>query len=339
MRKREIVCEYQNYIFERTGEREQMWSNATSNDTATVNMWRTTWIANVRANHKRFGSFKEYGIGQIFGKHRYMPMIVAGSGPSLKHNGHKLKDRNGIPLISCLHNFHYLEDVEAPADYYVSLDAGPVTIEEVSEGGQRSEEEYWELTKDRTLIAFIGTHPKLLENWKGKIYFYNAPIPDEKYREECEKIETFKQWVSTGGNVLGASLYIAKGWLGAGTTIFVGADFSFGYDHKFHAWDSKYDEKMGHCIPAYDVFGNRVKTWRSYYNFKRWFEYVSLVVPGQYINCSEGGCFGSYPEGNLSSIKQMDLEDCYKMFNMCDNLIPLVENPDAEGDAGRILLF
>ena len=339
MRTREIICEYQNYIFERPGDRQRMWGEAVSNDERTVNAWRDTWISNVRENHKRFGRFADYGIGQLFGKHRFMPIIVVGSGPSLKFNAHKLKERNGIPVVSCLHNFHFLEDNDCPADYYVSLDAGPVTIEEVSEGGKRTEAEYWDLTKERTLIAFVGSHPKLLENWQGKIHLFNAPIPDDKYKEASDAVEPFRQWVSTGGNVLGASLYIAKAYLGAGSIVFMGADFSFGYDKKFHAWDSKYDATMGVCVPAFDVFGNKVATWQSYYNFKRWFEYITLNVPGDYINCSEGGCFGSYPEGNLSSIRQMDLEDCLKMFNMCDHLKPCIENPAIEGKENQILLF
>ena len=343
-RTREIVCEYQPYILGIPQSPTQMHEQACSNDGATIERWRDTWITNIRANKLHFGDFKSKSLGNLFGKYRYRPMIVAGSGPSLKFNVEDLKNRKDIPLISCLHNFHFFEDHGIAPDYYVSLDAGPVTIEEVSEGGSKSEEEYWELTKDRTLIAFIGSHPDLLKKWRGKIYLYNAPVPDQKFDDQLMEIEQFNVWCGNGGNVLGACLYISKVMFGAAAQIFIGADFSFGYDRRFHSWDSKYDKTMGHCIKAVDVFGNPVLTWQSYFNFKTWFDYISIQVPGVYINATEGGCLGAYPEGNLHTIKQMDLAKAIDQFTMCDHVKDQVLNP---GEAvahekygtNKILLF
>lgn len=341
-RVREIICEYQppfvpgitNAFAAPKAQHEQ----ACSNDGQTIERWRDIWIANIRQNKAYFGSFKTHSLGNLFGKHRYQPMILAGAGPSLKFNVGELKKRGSIPLISCLHNFHFLEDQGTPADYYVSLDAGPVTIEEVSEGGSKSEEEYWELTKDRTLLAFIGTHPDLIKKWRGKIYLFNAPVPDDKYQKALDEIEVFNVWVGNGGNVLGACLYISKAVFGAGASIFVGADFSFGYDQKFHSWDSKYDANKGYCVRAVDVFGNPVISWQSYLNFREWFVYVSRQVPGIYINATEGGCLGSYPEGNIHTIKQMDLAKAIDMFHMCDHLKDQILNPDDPAQQ-KILLF
>lgn len=338
MRTREIVCEYQPYITELPVSPQQMHQQACSNDGITIERWRDIWLSNIRENKTNFGSFKDHSLGNLFGKHRYLPVISAGAGPSLKFNVGELKNKGAIPLVSCLHNFHFLEDHGVPADYYVSLDAGPVTIEEVAEGGTRSEEEYWELTKERTLLAFIGSHPDLLKKWRGKIYFFNAPVPDQKYQEALDKIEVFNVWIGNGGNVLGACLYISKAIFGAGANIYIGADFSFGYDHRFHSWDSKYDKNMGHCVKAVDVFGNPVLSWQSYINFREWFVYVSRQVPGVYINATEGGCLGSYPQGNLHTIKQMDLKAVLDMYNMLDHVKDQVMNPDQIGK-DKILLF
>lgn len=339
MKTRQIVCEYQPYIFGLPTAPERLYQSATSNDEVTINVWADKWIANIKANHKHFGGFSQKGIGNLFGIYRHRPVIVAGSGPSLKYNVDKLKEHGDIPLVSCLHNFQYFMDNDVKVDYWVSLDAGEVTIEEVSEGGTQSEEHYWAKTKDQKLIAFIGSHPDLLKKWQGDIYFYNAPVPDEGYRKRAEEIETFNQWVSNGGNVLGASMYISKGYFGAGTIIFVGADFSFGYDRKFHSWDSKYDKKMGRCVPDVDIFGNKVPTWQSYKNFKNWFCWVASAVPGIWINASEGGCLGSFPEGNTHHILQMDLAKVLEMYNMSKALQPVCENPQVEGDDGRRILF
>lgn len=328
MRVRNYVCEYQPYIYRPPVASNQLRSNSTANDNATIDNWKPTWLKNIRANKQHFGSFKKHSIGSVYNQHLYKPCIIAGSGPSLKYNYEKLKNRNGIPLVSCLHNFHYFEDAGIAPDYYVTLDAGPVVIEEVSEGGQKTPDEYWQMTKDRTLIAYIGTDPRLFEKWQGKVLLFNAPLPDLELEKEIESIEQFRAMISNGGNVLGACMYFAKGWLGCPTTIFVGADFCFDPgDQRFHSWDSKYDKNMGNCVSAFDVFGHKVKTWGSYFNFKCWFDWVSLNVPGQYINCTEGGCLGSYPEGNLWTIKQADLDKTLDMMNMSSHLQEQFEDP------------
>ena len=339
MRTREIVCEYQPYIMQPPVKEDSLFKQACNNDGATVEKWKDDWLSNIEANKKTFSSFADKSLGQLFGQFLHRPVICAGSGPSLKYNIDELKDTKGIPVISCLHNFHYFEDNGVKVDYYVSLDAGPVTVEEVSEGGSKTEEEYWELTKDRTLIAFIGTHPDLLEKWQGEIYFYNAIIPDDDYREKQEAIEVFRTWVSNGGNVLGACFYIAKAIMGAGAIIFTGADFAFGYDRKFHSWNSKYDKKMGYCIPATDVFGNKVATWQSYANFKAWFDWVVVRVPGVYINATEGGTLGAYPEGNLIHVRQMDLSKVIEMYSMSENVKAQCIDPCLETEEGRSILF
>jgi hypothetical protein len=330
VKKAEIYLEYQPYFDFPQQSRGGLYTQAASNDDVTVNAWRDVWLRNIKANKARFGSFKERGLGRLHGKHRHMPAVCVGSGPSLKRNAADLSLNRGVPVISCLHNFHFLEDLGVGADYYVSLDAGPVTIEEVSEGGKRTPDEYWELTKTKTLLCYIATDPRLLEKWQGEVYFFNAPLPDAALMEEIDQIERFRTFVSSGGNVLGACTYIAMGFLGASQVCFLGADFSFSYDHKFHGWDSKYDANLGHCIRLTDVYGNKVKTWQSYANFKAWFDWLVQTVPGTYINATEGGCFGSYPEGNIRAIRQMDLKDVFGMWNLSDELRAQCENPDTD---------
>lgn len=329
-RKAEIILEYQNYIESPPVQPTELYSQACSSDGVTIDSWRKIWIDNIRANKQKFGSFAERGVGKLFGKYARQPVIVAGAGPSLKYNGAQLKDRGGVPLISCLHNYHFFQDQGVDVDFFVTLDAGEVTIEEVSEGGAKTEADYWESTRGKTLIAFIGSSPRLLEKWQGDIYFFNAPVPDQSYMDEIDQIEKFHTWVSNGGNVLGACLYIAKGLFGGNPIAFVGADFSFSYDKKFHAWDSKYDAKLGYVLKAVDVFGNKVLTWQSYYNFKSWFDYVALRVPGIYINCTEGGCFGAYPDGNLMAVKQQPLADFLNMYRLHETLRAQCETPDLD---------
>ena len=327
MRKAEIELEYQPYVDQPPVQPRALFTEACENDEATISAWRPTWEKNVRENHQKHGPFAEHSIGQIFGLAHHKPVIVAGAGPSLKQNASELKERQDITLVSCLHNYHFLEDQGTPADYYVTLDAGEVVVEEVYEGGSRTPEEYWEASKDRTLLAYIGTSPRLLEKWQGKVLFFNAPVPDENYTKYVDDIEVFNTYVSNGGNVLGACLYIAKAFLGASTVAYIGADFCFSYDKKFHGWDSKYDLKMGRCMRVRDVFGIPVYTWKSYHNFKGWFEWVSMTVPGQYFNCSEGGTLGAYDHGNLRTIQQMPLKQFIRQMNMYEEIGEQARDP------------
>ncbi len=327
VRKREIVCEYQPYIDTAPVQQGGLIKQASSNDGPTIESWRDIWIANTKANHATHGPFKARSLGSLHGAHRLQPAIVIGSGPSLKLNAAGLKANPGIPVLSCLHNFHFLEDLGVKVDYYVSLDAGPVTVEEVSEGGSKSPEEYWAMTEGKTLLCYIGSHPDLLAKWRGKVYFFNCPVPDQSIRDQVAAIEPFNLHVGTGGNVLGAATYIAKAIFGCNPIALIGADFSFSYCEKFHGWDSKYDKDLGHYLKTTDVFGNSVKTWQSYANFKAWFDHVAQVCPGHWVNCTEGGTWGAYPQGNIRRVEQMDLEKFIEIYSLLNETKAQCEDP------------
>jgi hypothetical protein len=323
-----VPLEYQNEILEMPVPPQQLYSQACSADSVTIDHWREKWLTNIRANKKRFGSFKEHSAGKLFRKFEHKPCIIAGSGPSLAENINQLKHRGNIPLVSCLHNFHFMEENQANVDYYVSLDAGEVVLDEVSEGGKESADSYWAKTKDKKLIAYIGSDPRLFDKWQGEVYLYNAALPSADLMNEINSIEKFGCYVSNGGNVLGACLYIARGFFGCCPIAFIGADFAFSYDKKFHAWNSKYDKELGRVVKLVDVYGNKRLSWQSYVNFKGWFEHLSVSSPQIFINCSEGGCLGAFPEGNIHTIRQMRLSRFLFMYRMHEEIADQMETPE-----------
>ena len=328
IRNVDMDLEYLNTLDFPPQSPQQMHTQAAQNDDVTVTAWRDIWIKNVRENHKRNGPFCANGIGKMFGQYHLKPCIIVGSGPSLQVNIKDLKDKGDIGVISCLHNFHYMVDNEINVDYFVTLDAGKVTIEEISEGGKHDHDYYVEATKDYTLCAFIGTDPELIENWKGKILWYNCPIPDEKCREEFDKVETFHHFVSNGGNVLGACLYISKAYGGANPIAYIGADFCFNYSKAFHPFKTKYDGKTGNYIRTMDCFGNKVLTWPSYAGFKKWHDSITLRCPGEWINCTEGGTYGVYPEGLIKSIRHKPLKEFIHGYLMYEQMRYQAEHPE-----------
>jgi len=299
----------------------QLYGQACSGDTVTTETFANDWAHQFESNSKKFDMIKDSAMNE-FGKLAYKPCICAGSGPSLKKNVECLKDRGGIGLVSCLHNFGYLEDMGFPADYYVNLDSQEITIPELFQGGKKDEEFYWDKTKERTLIASSVTNPKLAEKWQGKILWFNVNVPDPVFMGIANKVN-FNLFFNTGGNALGASYYFARAILGACPIAMIGADFSFSQKKKFHAWDSPYDKMFSGLIPVTDIFGNRVFTWQSYYNFAKWFEFIALGGrggnPSLFYNCTEGGILGAYPNGNIRHIIQMPLNQfiyCYSQHKL-----------------------
>ncbi len=319
--QREIMgLEFQAYINQPPQSKESLIRQAAGGDEVTLNTWEKQWLEQTTANCQKFDVVAMSAMSE-HGKQAGKPVIIVGSGPSLRRNIDVLAEMKGdICTVSCLHNFAFMEDHNAPADYYVTLDAGDITIPEVYEGGKKDPAHYWALTKDRTLVAGLVTHPKLLELWQGRIVFFNTPVPSANYIESIKKLTPFNLYYNVGGNVLGACLYHAKAVLGAGVVIFTGADFAFGIDKKFHSWDSPYDAQYSGVIPVTDIYGNRAYTWPSYYGFKCWFDWICMGgegnAPGLYINATEGGIFGAYAEGNIRQIQQMTLKDAMNCFNM-----------------------
>jgi hypothetical protein len=308
------------------------WQAATRNDGVTVNTWAKQWVDQTKQNLSNY-DLHGNSVMKEFQKYKGRPVILMGSGPSLEKNwksligdGKNSFGRKDIPIVTNVHNFPFCEDKNLikSTDYYVILDAGDICIKEMYEGGKHDENWYWERTKDRTLIAYHGTHPKFLERWKGTVLYYATPSATMELSKNLKEIIDYTKLpcFSVGGNVMGAALYFARAILGCSIPIFMGMDLCFSYNRKFHPWDCWYNENFAGVMPWTDIYGNRVYTWASYFGFKNWFDFIASGGNGNnaqiFINATEGGIMGSYPEGNIKQIIQLDLATTLHMFNMSD---------------------
>ena len=348
-----VNLRFQPYFQPETVSKEQFYQAAVSSDHVTITSWLDTWLKHIEENCKRFDVHK-HSIMSEAGKWAYKPAICAGSGPSLRKNSKWLKPasasewpgispqgnpmaiwpgRGDIGMISCLHNFAYFEDNKIPADYYVNLDAGDITLRDMVSGGREKDpDHYWNLTKDRTLVTALVGHPELISKWKGPVLFFNTACPDPMYiSKQKELTKSFNVMASTGGNALGACLYIARAFLGANPLVFIGANFAFDYDEKFYAFDSE-NQKFSGISMVSDVYGNKVGTWPSYRNFAQWFSYISCGGKGNnpisMINCTEGGILGAYEHGNIGSIRQMSLSEFLYEYHAHKLMPDMLSNKD-----------
>ena len=325
---------FQHYIEEPPQSKEEMFSFATRADGTTQNHFSDRWVNQLVQNAKEF-NITECNAYEEAGKQAYKPVIIAGSGPSLSKNLQILKDmRKDICLVSCLQNFKYFEDNGIQADYYVNLDAGDITLNQLFDD-KKSKDHYLNISKNRTLISVVCALPELIRSWKGKVKWYNMPTSYDPYLELSKK--TFKKdfYFNIGGNVLGSCLYFAQAVLGAGSVIFVGADFSYSYSNNFYASSHVSDSRVfdvGNMMRVPDVFGVPVWTTPGYFGFKQWFDFMSMKgksgVKCRYINCTEGGILGSYKEGNIRAIEQSDLETILRDLNHHKCLKDKINNYD-----------
>jgi hypothetical protein len=344
-----MLLQYQKNI-DPPASKDDLYKIAVRSDTVTNTRWNDTWINQTTENAKNY-DITALSCMSEFKKEAFKPVIICGSGPSIKKNCLDLTSRvvfkqnldtgkmemmqgggrSDLRVVSCLHNFGLFENnnIMTKDDYYLTLDAGEITISETIEGGAKKhpEEWYWERSKNRTLLAHNTAHPSLLKKWQGKILFFTTPPANEEIKKNIEehfdvtKVPSF----SVGGNALGACLYFARAILGASSIIFTGADFSFSYEHRFHGWNSPYDEKFTGLEAVTDIYGNRVYTWPSYYGFKCWLDFIACGGSGgqdhDFINATEGGILGAYPEGNIRQFRYMSLKGALAMLT-CHEKIP-----------------
>ena len=332
----EFKLQFQNYC-EPQAPQESLYQNAISNDTITIDSWRDQWLWQARSNEEKY-KCSENTVMSEHNKFKNKPGIIAGSGPSLKKNALELKNRGDIPLVSCCHNYGFFHDNDIHPDYYVQLDAGHIVIDELAQGGKKDAQYYWDSTKDSTLIASVVCNPQFIEKWQGKILWFNTIIPDVDLFAELKKACPNNVYFQTGGNALGTCYYMSRAVLGCTPSVFIGADFSFSYNQKFHPFESHYDQKFQGVMPKTDVYGNRVATWPSYANFADWFLYQSMGGKGNnptfFINCTEGGILGATPNGNVNTIKQMTLKAFLYAYNMSDSLPGMLPK---EGELPQLL--
>jgi hypothetical protein len=331
LREIKIDLQYQPTIPGPPPQEGNLYQRACNGDEKTVSHWRDTWIKNYQAAKDHFGDFGSKSMGLLYGANRHKPAIVIGSGPSLKHSIKALKEnaesKFPVMTVSCMHNFGLFEDSGFHADYYLSLDAGDIVFDDMSEGCKEKAGYYWEKTKGKTLVAYAASPPELWTKWQGDVYLFNTLMPDPEVRKIKEGIAKFTSYISCGGNALGGCMYVAKALMGSAEIMYVGADFCFDYDDTFHSYKTKYDDP-GTYIRAVDVFGNMRKTWQSYMNFKFWFDHIACNVPGSWVNCSEG-LMGAYRDGNIAQFKYMPLEKALIPYQSADTLF--IEERDASG--------
>jgi len=262
--------------------------------------WFPLWIPNIRDNLSRVGEFRSvYGL-----KQKGKTAILVGGGPSLRKNVDKLKDvnRDEVVIVTSAHSLKYLLEHGVKPDYVFVLDAKDVQADWCDIG-----------ETDIPLIMEVGCSPKILEKWKGPVYFFRGNSREDF--PELYKDTDFSDMVYSGGNVMSCALYWALVVAGYKRIVFVGHDYSNSVNHGVEYADGSIDMGEGDdsfqdYMIACDVEGLGVTTLARMMEYKIWSELLmKKYINVDFVNATEGGIFGVYPQGQLNYFRFAKLSE------------------------------
>jgi hypothetical protein len=278
--------------------------------------WGPIWIPNLKRNLEIVkGDMDDFGVYQLANKHIGKTAIICGAGPSLEKNIDDLLQRDKFLVFADTHSLKTLLKHGITPDYVGIVDGKAVQQTAYMQG-------LYEQAKSAALLFDICSCPELLEQWKGRVYFFRSVSKgqDEIPRKLWE-MSDMHHVIRAGGNVTTCLYTMALG-MGIRRVVFVGCDLSNGarWDNVLtYAGGEIDDGRHAHVVEPepfldfmldVDIQGLGVATLMRMYQYKFWLDYQSLNFRDvEHINATEAGILGAYPQGNLRSIKQMRLSD------------------------------
>lgn len=239
----------------------------------TSKMQKDIWMSNLETNLETIQKSKNFL--QLPPLDNNSPVILLAHGPSRKKNMHLLKDTK-IPIFCCNKTLKELLKYTKPM-YVFAVDGREDVVSSIPDEG----------TEDLTLVCPAVVHPKVLEKWKGEIYFFNTDFSwtDNGIKNEDIVRMTGISTVQVGGNV-GATMWQFARFLGSRLTILVGYDM--GYGTELPTLTDEYRKSSGlRCMNM----GDR-KVWTDYLwiTYQRWMVHAFSLFPHiTVINATEGG--------------------------------------------------
>jgi hypothetical protein len=228
-------------------------------------------------------AMKNPGIGMLGGKFKGKPVFVVAPGPSLDKNVDELKRVKGKALIiACDTATRIMLRHGIETDVIATIDYQPANFFKL-----RGVD-----TSSMYLFPALEVTPHILLNHKGKMFNYYHSAMTEKV---FEPILGPKGLLRTGGSVLTDAFSIARR-LGADPIILVGVDLGFP-GMKWYS-DGSFDdgqftknlkENKVEIVMVPDIHGNPMPTYRSFFEFLKWFNKQISLTEARVIDATEGG--------------------------------------------------
>ena len=176
------------------------------------------FLRNIEANLKHHRRGHVLGVLSNFLKGKNIPVLIVAAGPSLDNQIEHLKMFKGHAIILVVDiAFKAAMKHGLVPDFVVSCDASPIVAEFLDHPA----------SVDIPLIVATHQDPKVIEVWKGPLYWYQSLMsPADADVEAVQNTYPLRTFSRAWASVSGMSLGFAIDW-GASCAIVAGWDCSF----------------------------------------------------------------------------------------------------------------
>jgi len=258
------------------------------------------WTENMQENFPRFNKSQSiWNLEWKYYKENEKAIVLVGASPRLSEDVNKLKELDDNFRIICANSsLKFLLRHGIKPDYCICIDSDHVDIPQ-----------HLDIDRDDiTLLASTVVWGKVLDNWKGPIYYLPYYSDDKELKLKVRR--KLGKAVPSGGNSITGALYIASIIFGSKTIIFVGNEYCFDKVKDYYAdKETAKQEKMFTRYPIIDINGKQRWIQPAHYIYAIWTEKIcgDLSPPGYFIDTS----FGVLGKDN-SVIHVMELSEAIK---------------------------
>ena len=239
------------------------------------------WYDNYSKNKSSIQPAKQRNDGRV--------AILVGASPGINKNYEVLKNiDDNFVIISSLPAAKFLVDNDIIPDFVFAVDAAYHNLDDLDFDHSGT-----------TLVTSPFVMPEILNAWTGKAETYLLG-GGKGFNETI--IEDWGKHDIGGGNVISAAYLWAYKYLQCRHFIVMGVSLCFYKDYYFDGRkkpNETPDEYNG-WYNAVDIYGEVVSTTPTLTMYKTWFEtYVKHINEhggGSFINSTEDGILGAYPE-------------------------------------------
>jgi len=226
------------------------------------------WDVNTEANLKRLNKNNSvWNFEGAFVNPNDKAAVIVGASPCLKRDVDSLKKctKRDFAIFCVNSSLKYLLDHGVKPDYVVALDSDDHDIHEHLDVD----------SKNLTLIASNTLSPRVLDDWKGKIWFF--PYLGMKKELRPKVTRKLGRSLPVGGNTLNTTVSIVVNIFGTRIVILVASECC--YDKHYYV-DKKIARNNNTVTEFYvnDVDGNRRVTTTALFTYKTWIEEMAKHI-------------------------------------------------------------
>jgi len=227
------------------------------------------WDANTKDNLSRLNKENSiWNFYRAFVNPHDKTAVIVGASPCLKRDIEALKrcTRRDFAIFCVNSSLKYLLEHGVRPDYVVALDSDDHDIYEHLDVD----------SKKLTLIASNVLSPRVLDNWKGKIWFFPyLGMPDKTLRPKVTR--KLGGSIPVGGNTLNTTVSMVINIFGTRIIVLVASECCYDKHYYVDKGIVRNNNKVTEFF-VYDVDGNKRVTTSALFTYKIWLEEMAKHI-------------------------------------------------------------